>query len=78
MADHPHTPAQRPKPVAVLDVAEVTRAVENYIAAKRPDLLQHIQAHGIRMTENGQFLWELHGERLNGIEVVEVTLQKAG
>lgn len=63
--------------MAVLDVLEVTRAIEDYVATRRPDLAHRLRAHGIRMTESGHFVWELHEERLNGIEVVEVTLQRA-
>jgi hypothetical protein len=72
----PSTPPRR-KPMAILDVAEVTRAIEDYVAARRPDISHRLRAHGIKMTESGHFVWELHDERLNGIEVVEVTLQRA-
>ena len=61
--------------MAVLDVVEVTRAVEEYVMTHRPDLAAKIQAHGIRMTENGHFVWELHGARLSGVERVEATLE---
>ncbi len=60
--------------MAVLDVVEVTRAVEEYVMARRPDLYAKIKAHGLRMTENGHFVWELHAERLSGVERIEVTL----
>jgi hypothetical protein len=73
-AKTPHTPTKRPVPMAVLDVVEVTRAVEEYIMARRPDLFAKIQAHGLRMTENGHFVWELHGARLSGVERVEASL----
>lgn len=70
----PHRSTPRPTPVAVLGVVEVTKAVEEYVKSRRPDLYAQIQAHGIRMSESGQFVWELHGERRTGVERVEVTL----
>lgn len=68
----------RPKPIAVLTVAEVARAVEDYLAARHPKLADRIRAHGIRVTETGHFVWELHTQHLNGLEVVEVTYKKTG
>lgn len=78
MSGEPHTPPKkpstRPTPLAVLDVVEVTRAVEEYIKARHPALAAKIEAHGLRMTESGHFVWELHGERLSGVELIEATL----
>lgn len=76
MAPPSHTPP-RPTPVATLDVSQVIRAVENYVATHRPDLVDKIRAHGILMSDNGQFVWELHDEQLNGIEVIELLLSRA-
>ena len=61
--------------MAILDVVEVTRAVEEYVKSRNPELFAKIQAHGLRMTENGHFVWELHGARLSGVERVEASLE---
>lgn len=60
-------------PLAVLDIAEVTRAVEEYVRVRRPDLLERTQSHGVMLSDNGHFRWSLHEERLNGMEVRETT-----
>ena len=60
--------------MATLSAVEVMRAVEQYVRTRDPDLYARIQSHGLRMTENGHFVWELHGARLSGVERVEATL----
>lgn len=64
MANPTHT--RPPTPVATLSVVQVTEAVEEYLRTKRPDLYAKTASHGIRMTQNGHFVWELHGVRLSG------------
>ena len=75
-----HTPSTRPrpKPIAILTIAEVTRAVEDYLLARNPKLADRVRSHGIRMHESGHLVWELHNEQINGIDVVEVTYEKTG
>lgn len=77
MAERTPATRSRPKPIAVLDVVEVTRAVEEYLAVRHPHIANRVRSHGIRMTENGYFVWELHDEAIHGIEVVEATLLQA-
>lgn len=62
---------QPSSPLGFLDLAQVIEAVEEYVASRRPDLAARVNTHGIKMSDNGQLVWTLHGDRFHGLTVTE-------